>query len=79
MSSVVNIHSAKTHLSRLVESALKGEEVIIAKAGRPLVRLVPIQRPKQPRVPGTGKGGILYMAEDFNAPLPEEVLKEFGA
>ncbi len=79
MASMVNVHEAKTHLSKLLSRVEQGEEVIIAKAGRPLARLVPIDRPKKPRSPGSGKGGILYMAEDFNAPLPEELLKDFGA
>ena len=73
----VNIHEAKTHLSRLVESVMRGEEVIIAKAGRPAARLVPIG--------GQGRDGIRFglmkgaieIAEDFDAPLPDDVLAAF--
>ncbi len=72
----VNIHEAKTHLSRLLARVQEGEEIIIAKAGRPIARLVPIHaRPKRRR-PGSAKGKVL-IAPDFDAPLPEEVLAEF--
>ena len=70
----VNIHEAKTHLSRLVDEAAHGEEIIIAKAGKPLARLVGVAR--QPRRRGALKGQI-QIAADFDAPLPEEVLAAF--
>ncbi len=72
----VKIHQAKTHLSRLLVRVAAGEEVIIAKAGRPIARLVPCQRPSRDRVPGQDKGR-LQIAEDFDAPLPEEILQAF--
>jgi len=62
----VNIQAAKTHLSRLVEEAVAGNDIILAKAGKPLVRLTPIQRDVSPRKPGVWKGKV-RMAKDFNA------------
>ena len=72
----VNIHEAKTHLSRLVERAARGEEIIIAKSGKPIVKLVPFSEDTQPRVPGSMRGKI-EVADDFDAPLPPEVLARF--
>jgi prevent-host-death family protein len=68
----VNLHEAKTHLSRLVEAAAKGEEIVIAKAGKPMARLVPL-RPsvRKQRQPGALKGKI-WIAEDFDAPMTAE-------
>lgn len=62
----VNMQSAKTHLSRLVEEAAAGGDIVLAKAGRPMVRLVPFQREASPRKPGAWKGKV-RMARDFNA------------
>jgi prevent-host-death family protein len=59
----VNMHQAKTSLSRLVERALAGEEVIIARNGRPLVQLVPVRGKREPRVPGRGRGKIWISPE----------------
>jgi prevent-host-death family protein len=68
----VNIHDAKTHLSRLLERVAMGEEVIIAKAGKPVAKLVPVgARPKK-RLLGSAKGEFT-VPEDFNAPLPKEI------
>ena len=72
----VKIHQAKTHLSRLLVRVAAGEEVIIAKAGKPIARLVPFQRPSRDRIPGQDKGR-LQIAEDFDVPLPEEILQAF--
>lgn len=70
----VNIHEAKTHLSRLVERVAAGEEMIIAKAGKPMARLVPLEKPMQKkREPGALKGKI-WMAENFDAPMSAEEL-----
>jgi prevent-host-death family protein len=75
----VNLYEAKTQLSSLVERAAKGEEIVIAKAGKPMARLVPLSPASQsPRMPGKNYMGITYIAEDFDAPLPEDVLQEFG-
>jgi len=63
----VNIHQAKTHLSRLLRRVAAGEEIIIAKAGRPLARLIPFDKRREDRRLGTEKGRIT-LAEDFDAP-----------
>jgi prevent-host-death family protein len=72
----VNVHEAKTHLSRLLERAMEGEEVIIMRAGRKLVRLDPMETAPVQRKLGTAKGDFV-VPEDFDAPLPEEILVEF--
>jgi len=68
----VNLHEAKTHLSRLVDAAAKGTEIVIAKAGKPMARLVPL-RPasRKERKPGALRGKI-WIAEDFDAPMSAE-------
>ena len=76
MSLTVNIHDAKTHFSQYLLRVLGGEEIIIAKAGTPIARLVPYQQEAKKRQPGSAKGLIQYPA-DFNAPLPEEILAAF--
>ena len=58
MTKIVNMHEAKTHLSRLVEQVLEGEEIILAKAGKPLVKLEPYKKTPGPRKPGGLKGKI---------------------
>jgi len=73
----VNIHAAKTHLSSLVAEVEAGEEIIIAKAGKPVARLMPLEEKKAQRKPGLMKGQI-WMSDDFDAPLPPELLKAFG-
>jgi prevent-host-death family protein len=72
----VNIHEAKTHLSRLVEEVADGEEVVIARAGKPVARLVAAKKVRKKRELGflTGK---LRVPDDFDAPLPDAVLAEF--
>ncbi len=76
MSVEVNVHEAKTHLSRLLDQALAGEEVIIMRSGRPLVRLLPVATALTPRVLGTAKG-MVTMADGFDAPLPDDILDAF--
>jgi prevent-host-death family protein len=76
MSSVVNIHEAKTHLSRIIDEVAGGAEVIIAKAGKPMARLVPIVAPAKQKRLGLLKGKI-KVPDDFNAPLDDEVLATF--
>lgn len=71
MAVTVNIHEAKTHLSDLLNKAVNGEEVIIAKANKPLVRLVPIQGPARARLPGLNASPEFYMADDFDAPITD--------
>jgi len=72
----VNIHAAKTHLSRLVERAEQGEETVIARNGRPVARLVPYGEERKPRVPGGWKGRI-KMLPGFDE-VDEEIAREFG-
>jgi prevent-host-death family protein len=73
---IVNIHAAKTQLSRLVEAAASGEEIIIAKSGKPVARLGPLAGPRPRRRLGI-LAGKLAVPEDFDAPLPAEVLDAF--
>jgi len=70
VSEVVNIHEAKTHLSRLLARVQAGEDITIAKAGKPIARLTPIQAPPRQRVPGMDKGRVI-MHDDFDDPIPE--------
>ena len=72
----VNIYEAKKIFSRLIHEALKGEEIVIAKSGHPLIRLVPYAEELPKRVGGQLKG-ILKISDDFDDPLPESVLKSF--
>jgi prevent-host-death family protein len=72
----VNIHAAKTHLSRLVERAAGGEEIIIAKNGKPLAKLVPYRDALGPRVLGSMRGQI-WISDDFDDPLPPDLLAAF--
>ena len=67
----VNIHEAKTHLSKLIQRALKGERIIIAKGNTPLVELVVLPEARQERRLGGAKEAILAMADDFDEPLAE--------
>ncbi len=73
---IVNMHEAKSTLSRLVADAMAGDEVILAKAGKPMVKLVPIAEKKRPRKLGVWKGKG-WIAEDFDAPLPDDLLDLF--
>ena len=72
----VNIHQAKTHLSRLLQRVTGGEEITIARAGVPVARLVAVEAPRTPRPLGMDRGRF-KVPEDFNAPLPDEVLALF--
>jgi prevent-host-death family protein len=76
MATTVNIHEAKTHLSRLLEEVAAGAEVIIAKSGKPVARLSPINPPVRKKHLGLLKGKI-KLADDFAAPLDEETLALF--
>jgi prevent-host-death family protein len=72
---MVNVHRAKTELSRLLEAVEAGEDVIIARAGVPVARLVPVRTDE--RVPGR-LAGVVRLREDFDAPLPPGVVEGFG-
>ena len=76
MKNVINIHEAKTHLSRIVEEVAAGAEIIIAKAGKPMARLMPLVNVHRPKKLGLLKGKI-KVADDFNAPLAEDVIADF--
>jgi prevent-host-death family protein len=72
-----NVHAAKTHFSRLVDEAAAGEEIIIAKAGKPVAKLVPLN----PTVKARRRLGMLQgmgeVSADFDAPLPDDLLDAF--
>ena len=73
----INVHQAKTHFSKLLERVALGEEVVIAKAGRPVARLVRFEASPMRRVVGTAKGRFT-LPDDFNEPLPPEILDHFS-
>ena len=73
MTEIVNMHQAKSTLSRLVERALAGEEILIARNGQPVVKLVPVPKERKPRVPGQYKGKI-WISPDCFDPMSEEEL-----
>lgn len=75
MGRVVNLYDAKTQLSALVEAAAAGEEIVIAKAGKPRAKLVPVRAAARRR-PGRAKGA-LWVSDDFDAPLPDDVMRAF--
>ena len=73
---MVNVHQAKTYLSRLLAEVLAGEEVIISKAGKPVAKLVPVTGGGLSQVMGIDRGRV-WMSEDFDAPLPDDILAGF--
>lgn len=75
---IVNMHQAKTHLSRLVEAAAGGEEILIARNGKPVARLVALNASPEPRRPGALKGRI-RIGDDFDSPLPPELADAVGS
>jgi len=74
---ILNIHAAKTHFSRLIEEVAEGEEIVIAKAGKPVARLVPIEKPAKRKL-GLLKGR-LKVPDDFDAPLADDIIAAFEA
>ena len=76
MGKSINLYAAKTRLSELVDRAAAGEEIVIAKAGKPRARLVPLRARRARREPG-GWEGRLWVAKDFDAPLPADILSAF--
>lgn len=72
----VNIHAAKTNLSKLLKKVSEGEEVVIARSGKPVAKIVAYKTEASNRVPGSARG-MISIAPDFNEPLSEEVLKDF--
>jgi prevent-host-death family protein len=75
---IVNTHEAKTNLSRLLDEVQEGEDIVIARGNRPLARLIPYSQKKVVRTPGWLKGKI-RVADDFDAPLPDDILDSFEA
>lgn len=75
MTELVNMHQAKSTLSRLVQRALSGEDIVIARNGKPLVRLTPVPEKRGQRIPGRSKGRI-WMAPDFDV-MSEEELRDW--
>jgi prevent-host-death family protein len=74
---VVNIHEAKTHFSRLLQRVAAGEEITIARSGVPVARLVAVE-PEEKKIRPLGMDrGKIWIAEDFDAPLPDDLLKAF--
>jgi prevent-host-death family protein len=71
----VNIHDAKTHFSKIINKVLAGEEIIIAKGGKPLIRLTPYTETKTLRKGGQLKG-MIEISHDFDAPLPKDAFKK---
>jgi len=76
MATTVNIFEAKTQLSKLIQLVEQGEEIVIARAGKPVARLTQLAPAKKPLQYGLLKGKI-WVGDDFDAPLPEEVLAQF--
>jgi len=76
MSKQVNVYEAKTKLSQLLDEAVGGEDIVIARNGRPLVRLVPVGPAREPRKPG-GLEGKIWISDDFDDPLPDEIQAAF--
>jgi len=72
----LNIHEAKTHFSKIIARVQRGEDVVIAMAGKPVARVVPVGSPKKPRRAGSAAGKIKF-ADDFLAPLPDSVVAGF--
>ena len=72
----VGVYAAKNHLSRLLDRAARGEEVVITRNGKPIARLVPVERRRPPRKLGALRGKV-RVAADFDAPLPKKILAHF--
>jgi len=73
---IYNLYEAKTSLSRLVDRAARGEEIILSKAGKPMAKLVPFHQSPEPRQPG-GWEGRVRISDDFDSPLPPEIEDAF--
>lgn len=73
----VNIYDAKTKFSKLIKKAIAGEEIIIARSGKPVAKLVPFQKPGRDREPGSAEGKI-FVSQDFDAPLPDDLSEAFN-
>ena len=78
MAGAINVHEAKTGFSKLLKRVQLGEEIVIAKAGKPVARLVPLAEGAAVRKPGSAKG-LISLSADFDAPLPRKLQKTFEA
>jgi len=76
MATMVNVHEAKTHFSKLLERVRRGEEIIVAKAGKPVAKLTAVGRGAVRRTPGSAKGKLV-IKDDFFDPLPDDILDSF--
>ena len=76
MSIQVNIYETKTNLSRLINRVLEGEEVIIAKSGKPVAKLIPFRKTSTKRKAGLFKSKI-KISDDIDKPLPDDIIEEF--
>jgi prevent-host-death family protein len=74
---IVNVREARAHLSRLLKRVERGEEIVIGNAGRPVARLVPVERPRAARRPGPGRGR--FTTTRFDSLLPKQLQRMFGA
>ena len=72
----VNLFDAKLNFFKLINQVIAGEEIIVAKSGKPVAKIVPFEKPAQNRKPGSAKGNLI-IADDFDAPLPDDILKGF--
>jgi prevent-host-death family protein len=72
----VNIQEAKSNLSNLIDQAIVGEEVVISKLGKPVAKIVPLEKPTRNRKPGSAKGKLI-ISDNFDSPLPDDTQKEF--
>jgi prevent-host-death family protein len=80
MEKTVNVHAAKTNLSELIAEAEAGADIVIARNGKPAVRLVPVKKGRKPKGPDRRPGqmkGKIWIGPDFDDPLPEEIMKAF--
>ena len=75
VSTTVNVHEAKTHLSRLLDAVEAGEDVVIARAGKPIARLVPVAARTEPRAPGSWRGRVIIAADFYET--PDELITAF--
>ena len=74
----VNVHEAKTHLSKLLAEVEKGHEIVLARDGTPIAKLIPFPAQKKNRITFDTFKGRIWIAEDFDAPLPDALLDEWG-
>lgn len=72
----INTHETKTHFSQIIKRVLAGEEIVVAKSGKPLVRIIPYEETEKKRAPGQLKG-MITIEDNFDDPLPSDIMKAF--